>query len=422
MKSTTAAIILAFTASSSVSAVPVTSPGEDVDMAPKYSPIGNVQVDVRPYWLVEQMEDGPLKTELSECAAWTDSFSTSKWSIGHRGGGTLQMPEHSLESNLAGARMGAGFLECDVAFTKDRELVCRHSHCDLHETTNIVTIPELNAKCQTPFVPSDGAKPAQAKCCTQDITLAEFKTLCAKMEGSNPQATTPEEYIQGTPGWRTDLYSTCGTPMSLKEHIRMVEDHGLRHIPELKVPDLGMPWEGYTQEDFASQMLWTYDQAEVSPSSVYPQSFSHDDIMYWMKNHPNYAKNLVFLEEEFGDAFPDVMEGATNDLVEYAKENIKIIAPPMHWLVESQDGKMVPSKYARAANNLNLNIIAWTAERSGFLAGSDRGGYYYQSVQNALHNEGDVFEMLNVLRDIGVIGVFSDWAGTTTFFDNCMNS
>lgn len=28
-----------------------------------------------------------------------------------------------------------GIVECDVSFTSDRELVCRHSNCDLHFTT-----------------------------------------------------------------------------------------------------------------------------------------------------------------------------------------------------------------------------------------------------------------------------------------------
>lgn len=42
-------------------------------------------------------------------------------------GGTLQIPEESVESEHAGGRMGAGILECDVSFTHDRGLVCRHS-------------------------------------------------------------------------------------------------------------------------------------------------------------------------------------------------------------------------------------------------------------------------------------------------------
>ncbi len=49
--------------------------------------------------------------------------------------------------------MGAGILECDVTFTKDQELVCRHSQCDLQTTTNVLDIPELAAKCSEKFTP-----------------------------------------------------------------------------------------------------------------------------------------------------------------------------------------------------------------------------------------------------------------------------
>ena len=75
--------------------------------------------------------------------------------------------------------MGAGVIECDVTFTKDRQLVCRHSQCDLHTTTNILSVPALAAKCTQAFSPADPAtgKKASAKCCTSDITLAEFRQL-----------------------------------------------------------------------------------------------------------------------------------------------------------------------------------------------------------------------------------------------------
>ena len=37
------------------------------------------------------------------------------------------------------------------------------------------------------------------------------------MDGFNPDATTPAEYQNGTPRWRTDLYANSGTLMTHDE-------------------------------------------------------------------------------------------------------------------------------------------------------------------------------------------------------------
>jgi glycerophosphoryl diester phosphodiesterase len=169
------------------------------------------QLGPRPLYLVDKMKDGLLKTRLS---ARTGPFHQTDFSIAHRGA-PLQFPEHSKESYLAAARVGAGVIECDVTFTKDRQLVCRHSQCDLHTTTNILSVPARAAKCSQPFSPADPAtsKKATAKCCTSDITLAET-TLTGKTDGANPDATTAADYQNGTPRWRTDLYANSGALMT----------------------------------------------------------------------------------------------------------------------------------------------------------------------------------------------------------------
>ena len=41
---------------------------------------------------------------------------------------------------------------------------------------------------------------------------------------------------------------------------------------------------------------------------------------------------------------------------------------------------------------------------------------------DVIDNDGDVMTVLDVLaQDVGVIGVFSDWPATTTYYANCMN-
>ncbi|MBK6672831.1 MAG: hypothetical protein IPG49_04865 [Proteobacteria bacterium] len=88
------------------------------------------------------MPAGRLREELQACAA--GPFRRSGFSIAHRGA-PLMFPEHTREGYAAAARMGAGAIECDVTFTRDGELVCRHDECDLHSTTDIVTTPPERA-------------------------------------------------------------------------------------------------------------------------------------------------------------------------------------------------------------------------------------------------------------------------------------
>src|SRR4030081_1312692 len=256
------------------------------------------QIGPRPFYLVDKMKDGPLKTELSQC---TGPFHKTDFSFGHRGA-ALQFPEHSQESYLAAARMGAGVIECDVTFTKDRQLVCRHSQCDLHTTTNILSVPALAAQCSQPFSPADPAtgKKATAKCCTSDITLAEFKTLMAKMDGSNSDATNAADYQNGTPRWRTDLYANFGTLMTHAEYITLIKSLGTKFTPELKAPEVRMPFDGdYTQEKYSAQMFAEYKAAQISPGDVFAQTFSLNDILLWNRTEPDFAAQAVFLDGRY---------------------------------------------------------------------------------------------------------------------------
>ena len=86
----------------------------------------------------------------------------------------------------------------------------------------------------------------------------------------------------------------------------------------------------------------------------------------------------------------------------------------------SDDGKIVPSVYTEEAKKAGLKIISWTAERSGLLS-EGGGGWYYQSISKAIDGEGDVFNLMHVLdKQVGIVGLFSDWPATTTYYANCM--
>jgi len=382
---------------------------------------GAVQLGPRPFYLVDALEDGPLKSKLQQC---TGPFEKTDFSIGHRGA-PLQFPEHTRESYEAAARMGAGILECDVTFTKDRQLVCRHSQCDLHTTTNILAVPELAAQCAEPFTPADPAsgKKASARCCTSDITLAQFKSLWGKMDSSNPAATTVEDYMDGTANWRTDLYASTGTLMTHAESIALFKTLGAKYTPELKSPSVPMPYEGdYSREDYAQQLIDEYKAAGVEPADVYAQSFNLDDVRYWIENEPDFGKQAVYLDGRYSDDSFDHTDPSTwsPGMKELAGDGVQIVAPPMWMLLDlGDDTSIVPSAYAKAARQAGLEIITWTIERSGPLNAG--GGWYYQSTKNAITNDGDMLRVLDVLaQDVGIKAIFSDWPATVTYYANCM--
>lgn len=378
--------------------------------------VSNIQVGPRPYFLVADMVDSPLKAKLQSCS--NGPFKKTNFSIGHRGA-AMMFPEHTKESYEAAARMGAGIVECDVTFTKDKQLVCRHAQNDLHTTTNILATP-LAAKCSKPFTPYDAEKnvPAAAECRTSDITLAEFKTLRGKMDAFNPMAKTAQEFMGGTANWRTDLYSgpTSGTLLTHQESIALFQKLGVKMTPELKSATVTMPFDGFTQEAYAQKMIDEYKAAKVAPSKVFPQSFDLNDVRYWIKNEPQFGKQAVFLDG--ADKLADLPDLAK--LISYKNEGIQIVAPPIFALLDAKDGKLVASAYAKNAKQAGLSIITWSLERSGVMA-SGKGGWYYQSVNHVISREGDILEALDVLaKDVGIMGIFSDWPGTVTYYASCM--
>lgn len=376
----------------------------------------SIQLGPRPLFLINDMDESALKKKLQSCI--NRPVKKTDFSIGHRGA-PLQFSEHTKESYEAAAKMGAGIMECDVTFTKDKQLVCRHSQCDLHTTTNILATPLAN-KCSQNFSPFDpvSGKAASANCCTSDITLAEFKTLQGKMDAFNPKATTVDEYLKGTASWRTDLYADRGTLLTHAESIQLFKRLGVKMTPELKSASVVMPYEGtYTQAMYAQQMIDEYKAAGVKARDVWPQSFDIQDIRYWINNEPAFGKQAVYLDD--ANSIADLP--TASELQMYADEGFKIVAPPI-WVLLALDNnnKIIPSEYARNAKKAGLKMITWSFERSGPL--KNGGGWYYQTINPAINNDGDMMDALHVLaKDVGVIGIFSDWPASVSYYASCMN-
>ncbi|APX11225.1 glycerophosphodiester phosphodiesterase family protein [Tateyamaria omphalii] len=385
-------------------------------LAEAHTPVA-IDYGPRPAYLIDKLPEGELKSKLQSCEGQTPA--RSDFSIGHRGA-PMMFPEHTVESNVAAARMGAGILECDVTFTEDHELVCRHAQNDLHTTTNIL-LTDLASTCVTPFSPASGDTDAVAECRTSELTLAEFETLTPKMDSADASATTAEEYQGGIAGWRTDLYTDGAQLMTHAESIELFASLGAKFTPELKSPSVEMPHNGFSQQDYAQKLVDEYKAAGIPASDVWLQSFNLEDVLYWIEAEPDFGAQAVYLDDSYNiDGF-DANDPATypDSMASLYERGVRYVAPPLWMLVTMENGQIVPSAYANEAKAAGLNIITWTLERSGPLGSG--GGWYFQSIADATTHDGVYYELLDVLaQDVGVVGVFSDWPATVTYYANCM--
>jgi glycerophosphoryl diester phosphodiesterase len=373
-----------------------------------------VELGPRPAFLVADLADGDLKSRLQACL--DEPPRRTAFSIGHRGAG-LVLPEHTLEAYEAAYRMGAGTIECDVTFTKDLELVCRHAQNDLATTTDILLTP-FASTCIEPFRPArldaNGRvrRAASAECRTSELTLDQFRTLRGKVDAFDPAAQTVEEFVAPRRAPRPDLGAGLarGTLLTHAESIELFKRLGVRMMPELKEPSV---WGGFTRERFAQRLIDEYRAAGVPPSDVFPQSFERRTVDYWIENEPDYGKQAMLVDNV-------VFRPRARRLRSYKAAGINIWAPALQGLLDlDAQGRIVPSRAARGARAAGLDIVTWTLERSGNLAAPNKG-FYYRTIDAAVTREGDVMRVVDVLAsEVGVRGIFSDWPATVSFYAGC---
>jgi glycerophosphoryl diester phosphodiesterase len=260
---------------------------------------------------------GWIKNSLATCA---NPLAPTNFSVSHRGS-PVTHPEHSNEGYQAAIDMGAGFIECDVAATSDLVPVCRHSQCDLHTTTNVLSIPVLAAKCSMPFQPAvinattgTVITPAGALCCTFDFTAAEYGTLCAIQDiGSGYSAAlTVAEYLPAPPFYRSTAFDTtsgtcAATPATLAGMAATAVAAGRDLIPEQKVCDL----------------LCQYKLALAQPSL---------NTSTWQCTTGVYCQKLV---NAWTDIIVGVLNAATSNNNVIASPNAPLAAAAAGWVLQS---------------------------------------------------------------------------------------
>ena len=101
---------------------------------------------------------------------------------------------------------------------------------------------------------------------------------------------------------------------------------------------------------------------------------------------------------------------------------MQIIAPPIPALLAVNGNRVVPSQLAKDLKAMGFELITWSFERADLRQGESRAGFYYDfDPTDAALTDSDVYKALDVLaREVGILGMFSDWPATVTYYVNCM--
>ena len=84
----------------------------------------------------------------------------------------------------------------------------------------------------------------------------------------------------------------------------------------------------------------------------------------------------------------------------------------------------MPSQLAKDLKEMGFDLIAWTFERADLRQGASKAGFYYDfdPTGAAIKKDSDMYKALDVLaREVKILGIFSDWPATVTYYANCMN-
>jgi glycerophosphoryl diester phosphodiesterase len=170
-------------------------------------------------------------------------------------------------------------------------------------------------------------------------------------------------------------------------------------------------------------MINEFKRAGVKPRDVFAQSFNLADVTYWVTHEPAFGKQAVYLDDvDPGAGIPRLTAA---ELVAVRNQGVRIFAPPIPALlaVDASTNTLVPSQYAKDIKAAGLDIISWSFERADLRRGAAFGGFYaaYDPEGRVVKKDSDMYLALDVLaQDVGIIGLFSDWPATVSYYASCM--
>lgn len=319
--------------------------------------------------------------------------------IGHRGSPAYR-PEHTIASYMLAIEMGADYIEPDLVFTKDGQLVARHEP-DIGATTNVADHPEFASRQTTRTI--DGVIFANTWF-TFDFTLAELKTLRAK------------ERLPLVRPQNTALDGLFEVP-TFQEVIDLAKAKGVGIYPETKHPTFFQSL-GFS---FDAPLLATLRRNGLDRpgAKVFIQSFEVGNLQRLRRETPLPLIQLIDVAGAPADFVASGDPRTYDDLVTpqgvaeistYADG----IGPDKSRIVAGNSaGNPLgqPTTLVRDAHRVGLLLHPFTFRpENNFLAADFRVGN--PSSPEYLHARGDQPAELALYYKLGVDGLFADNADT----------
>ncbi|MDX6699812.1 MAG: glycerophosphoryl diester phosphodiesterase [Baekduia sp.] len=319
--------------------------------------------------------------------------------IGHRGSPAYR-PEHTVGSYMLAIEMDADYIEPDLVFTKDGELVVRHEP-DIGATTDVADHPEFAGRRRTATI--DGVVYANTWF-TFDFTLAELRTLRAK------------ERLPDVRPQNTALNGIFPVPM-FQEVIDLAKANGVGIYPETKHPtffkSLGF--------DFDRPLLDTLQRngLDRSGAKVFIQSFEVGNLQRLRRKTRLPLIQLIDASGAPADFVANADRRTYDDLVtpqglrDIARYADGIGPDKSRIIAGNAAGKPLgaPTTLVPDAHREGLLVHPFTFRpENNFLASDFRAGD--PSGPEYLHARGDQPAELRRYYELGVDGLFADNADT----------
>jgi len=286
--------------------------------------------------------------------------------IAHRGA-SGHRPEHTIESYTLAIAMGADFVEPDLVRTKDGVLIARHEN-EIGGTTDVAEkFPSRKASKQI-----EGQ--AVTGWFTEDLTLAEIKTLRAK------------ERLPFRSHERDGLYEvpTFDEVIALADAKSKETGRPIGVYPETKHPtyfrSIGLPLEQVVLDTLARHGKRTRADA------VFIQSFEPSSLQML---RPLTTLRLIQLLDQGADASPARLA----EIAKYADgigPNTRLVIPA------NADGTLrEPTTLVGDAHRAGLLVHVWTLRSEPVFLSPTYGG--------------DPLKEYRQFADLGVDGIFGDF-------------